>query len=123
MFSLASPLPRGDPVRKVAEARVSNQLTGVTGRRVEGREAPAMAGLAEVPVEPRLRATLPPWGSADCVTFRLDIGGHAGRTAPEATPRAAAEACLAELPPDAVWIWTDGSAESAVQCSGTYFPS
>jgi len=32
--------------------------------------------------------------------------------------RAAAEKCLAALPPDATWIWTDGSAEAGVARGG-----
>ena len=118
MFGLASSLPRGDPLRETAEARAPSRLASVTGWRVEGREALARAGLGDVPVEPRLRATLPPWSSAEGVTFRLDVGGRAGKSAPEEIRRAAAEACLSELPADAVWIWTDGSADGGVRRGG-----
>ena len=118
MLGLASSLPPGDPLRAVSEARAPVRLTSVTGWRGVGREALAATELGEVPFEPRLRTTLPPWGAADRITFRLDVGGHGERSASDEVRRAAAEACLAELPPDAVWLWTDGSAEGGVRRGG-----
>ena len=52
------------------------------------------------------------------MTFRLGVGGRAEKSAPEAIRRAADETCLSELPTDAVWIWTDGSAKGGVRRGG-----
>ena len=69
-------------------------------------------------MEQRLRVTLPPWTQTDGITFALDVGTHGGRDAPDRVRRAAAETCLAALPREAVWLWTDGSAEAGVNRGG-----
>ena len=79
---LLSVPPSGDPLRPVSEARVLVRLASVTGWRAAGLEALAPAELGGVPMESRLRATLPPWSTNDGVTFRLErLGGGGGNTA------------------------------------------
>ena len=84
---LLSDPPSGDPLRPVSEARALVRLASVTGWRAAGLEALAPAELGGVPMESRLRATLPPWSTNDGVTFRLERrgggGGHGDRSAPD----------------------------------------
>ena len=71
-----------------------------------------------VSIERRLEVTLPPWSSTDHITFRLGVGDHCRKTNSDQARRAAAEQCLAALPAEAVWAWTDGSADGGVKMGG-----
>ena len=75
--------------------------------------------MSDAPVEERLHTTIPPWVDGSRVHIRQDIGTEVRRTAPENIRREAAERHLATLPEDAVWIWSDGSAEGGVTAGGS----
>ena len=64
----------------MSEARALVRLASVTGWRAAGLEALAPAELGGVPMESRLRATLPPWSTNDGVMFRLERRGGGGGT-------------------------------------------
>ena len=118
MVGLAASLPEGDPLRTVGEASSPRRLKTTTGWREMGAEALRAADAVDVPVEARLHHTLPPWEDSTAVHFHLDLGPRAGRTAPEQVRRAAAEERIRELPEEAVWVWSDGSAEAGVTNGG-----
>ena len=118
MVGLAASLPEADPLRTIGEARPPRRLTTTTGWREVGATAVAAAGAQNVPVEIWLHHTLPPWREATKVHFHLDLGPQARRDAPEEMRRAAAESRLQELPTDAIWIWSDGSADGGVANGG-----
>ncbi|XP_043213789.1 ribonuclease H-like [Amphibalanus amphitrite] len=65
------------------------------------------------------RSACTPWIDDTRVQFRLDIGNHISRTAPPDVRRERAEEHLATLPDDAVWVWSDGSAEGGVSAGGS----
>ncbi|KAF0287547.1 putative RNA-directed DNA polymerase from transposon BS [Amphibalanus amphitrite] len=117
MVGLAASLPEGDPLRSVGEAVVPRRLK-TTGWREVGAAALAAADARDIPVEARLHHTLPPWADNSTVHFHLDLGPRARRAAPEDVRRAAAEERIRELPEEAVWIWSDGSAEDGVANGG-----
>ena len=52
------------------------------------------------------------------VTFSLEVGPDVRRDRPPDTRRRAAEDRLAELPSEATWIWSDGSASGGVMDGG-----
>ena len=118
MLGLAASLPPGDPLRGVGDARPPSRLSSVTGWRAVGLAALDLAGVSGAPVEQRLHVTLPPWTQTDGITFALDVGARGGRDAPDGVRLAAAETCLAALPQEAVYLWTDGSAEAGVSRGG-----
>ena len=70
-------------------------------------------------IEPLLPARAPPWEVAACphVTFSLDIGALR-RDAPPDELYQAAQRHLASLPQQAIWVWTDGSADAGVRSGG-----
>ncbi|KAF0289104.1 Nucleolar protein 6 [Amphibalanus amphitrite] len=72
-----------------------------------------------LPIEPLLPARAPPWEVAACphVTFSLDIGALR-RDAPPDELHQAAQRHLASLPQQAIWVWTDGSADAGVRSGG-----
>ncbi|XP_043216170.1 uncharacterized protein LOC122378769 [Amphibalanus amphitrite] len=105
---LAASQRSGDPLRAVAEATAPRRLRTTTGWRDTGARA----------LE-RLHVTIPPWIDDTRVQFRLDIGNHISRTAPPDVRRERAEEHLATLPDDAVWVWSDGSAEGGVSAGGS----
>ena len=76
MFNLASSPETS--LRPVSEVRALVRLASVTRWRSAGLEALAPAELGGVPMESRLRATLPPWSTNDGVTFRLEQRGGGG---------------------------------------------
>ncbi|KAF0297157.1 putative RNA-directed DNA polymerase from transposon BS [Amphibalanus amphitrite] len=116
---LAASQRSGDPLRAVAEATAPRRLRTTTGWRDTGARALVSAGVRDVPVEERLHVTIPPWIDDTRVQFRLDIGNHISRTAPPDVRRERAEEHLATLPDDAVWVWSDGSAEGGVSAGGS----
>ena len=95
-------------------AVVPRRILTTTGWRHKGRCA---SGRHEVPVEEKLHITIPPWVDGSKVHIRLDAGADI-RTVPDEVRRAAAEKHLATLPEDAVWIWSDGSAEGGTTAGG-----
>jgi len=107
-----------NPLRVVAEAVHPRRLLTTTGWRDVGAVTAERAGVRGVPVEERLHTTIPPWVDCSRVQIRLDIGADIRRTAPDGVRRAAAEEHLATLPEDAVWIWSDGSADGGVAAGG-----
>ena len=115
MLGLAASLPPGDPLRGVGDARPPSRLSSVTGWRAAGLAALDLAGVSGAPVEQRLHVTPPPWTQTDGIEISLDVDARGGRDAPNSVHRAAAETCLAALPSclpqEAVWLWTDGSAD------------
>ncbi|KAF0312087.1 hypothetical protein FJT64_001803 [Amphibalanus amphitrite] len=82
-----------------------------------GHDTWRAAGIV-LPIEPLLPARAPPWEVAACphVTFSLDIVALR-RDAPPDELHQAAQRHLASLPQQAIWVWTDGSADAGV-CSG-----
>ena len=106
-----------DPLRETA-ARTAPRRLRTTGWRDMGREAITRLDLREVPVEERLHVTLPPWTDCPEVKIRLDIGAIVSREASDDARRAAAEAHLTTLPDQAIWVWSDGSAEGGVASGG-----
>ncbi|KAF0307222.1 Retrovirus-related Pol polyprotein from type-1 retrotransposable element R1 4 [Amphibalanus amphitrite] len=116
---LAASQRSGDPLRAVAEATAPWRLRTTTGWRDTGARALVSAGVRDVPVEERLHVTIPPWIDDTRVQIRLDIGNHISRTAPPDVRRERAEEHLATLPDDAVWVWSDGSAEGGVSAGGS----
>ena len=117
MFCRAVSLPEADPLRTVAESSVRRRLR-TTGWRDIGRAALAEAGAADAVVEQRLLTPPAPWNSPEGVHIALDVGPGGERRAHPDVRRRAAEACLAALPTDATWVWSDGSAEDGVANGG-----
>ena len=70
-------------------------------------------------MEGRLHVTIPPWMYGVRVHFRLDIGAAIHWDMPDIVHRRATETHLMTLPSDAVWIWSDGSAEGGVSAGGS----
>ena len=96
MLCLVRSLPAEDPLRRIAEQNPPRRLTSTTGWRRLGERALQGCGIADAPVEERLRVMLPPWSSRDRVSVRLDLGpGDARRDAPADRRREAAETHLA----------------------------
>ena len=118
MVSLAASLPGSDPLRAVGEASPTQRLKTASGWRQVGRSALEMVGARDTPVEPRLHHTLPPRADSSAVCFHLDLGPQASRAATDRSRRTTAEARLRELPGEAIWIWSDGSAEAGVSSGG-----
>ncbi|KAF0305651.1 Ribonuclease H [Amphibalanus amphitrite] len=118
MVGLAASLPEGDPLRTVGEAVVPRRLRTTEGWREVGLAALSAAGAKDIPVETRLHHSLPPWTDSTAVQFHLDLGPRASRAISAETRRAAAEERIRELPPEAVWVWSDGSAEGGVENGG-----
>ena len=50
--------------------------------------------------------------------LRMDVGTEISRDAPEEVRRRAADDHLSTLP-DAIWVWSDGSAEGGVTVGGS----
>ena len=65
-------------------------------------------------MEERLHVTIPPWMYGVRVHFRLDIGAPSSETRPTPSVDELRRPHLATLPADAVWVWSDGSAEGGV---------
>ena len=118
MVGLAASLPEGDPLRKVGHADPRRRLSTTSGWRDVGREALAAAGAGDVPVDVRLHHTIAPWKDTSKITINTDLGLGARRSASVASRRETAERRLAELPAEAVWIWSDGSANAGVADGG-----
>ena len=71
-------------------------------------------------MEERLHVTIPPWIDDTRVQFRFNIGTHISRMySTVRRPTARAEEHLAALPDNAVWVWSDGSAEGGVSAGGS----
>ena len=118
MFNLASSLshPSGDPLRPVSEARALVRLASVTGWRAAG-------------LRPSLRRNWVgcPWSlayarrccrGAQTTASRSassDVGGDTATGTPRTGPTGRSGDVPGQLPPDAVWSWTDGSAEGGLQ--------
>ena len=118
LVALADSLPEQDPLRLAAAPGPRRRLRGTDGWREVGREALNSAGAADLPIEQRLRVTLPPWTATDGITFCLSVGPSGARTASAQLRREAAEAHLQTLPSPAIWVWTDGSADDGVTNGG-----
>ncbi|KAF0296481.1 Retrovirus-related Pol polyprotein from type-1 retrotransposable element R1 4 [Amphibalanus amphitrite] len=118
LLARAHALPEGDPLRAVAEGGPPSRLKTVTGWRGVGHDTWRAAGIV-LPIEPLLPARAPPWEVAACphVTFSLDIGALR-RDAPPDELHQAAQRHLASLPQQAIWVWTDGSADAGVRSGG-----
>ena len=111
MVCSAAWLPEEDPLRATADRTAPHRLTTTAGWRTLGKRVLALAE-AEVPVEQRLPATIPPWVRQDQVRVCLNLGRDVRRDAPDDVRRATAEAHFATLPVhNSTWIWSDGSAE------------
>ena len=120
MLALASSLPEGDPLRmSTVPPATRPRLSKVTGWRDIGRTTLAELGVLHLPIDQRLRVTLPPWTQRDHVTITSTID-DCSRSASEESRRLAAEKKLDSLPsPDsAIWIWSDGSADGGVSMGG-----
>ena len=109
----------GDPLRVIAESTAQRRLLTVTGWREVAAGALERAGLHGVPIEERLHVTIPPWVDGSRVHFRADVDATIRRDAPDEVRRRAAERHLSSLPEDAVWVWSDGSAEEGVAAGGS----
>ena len=118
MVGLAASLPEGDPLRSIGETTLRRRLKTTTGWREVGGSAMATVCARDTPIEARLHHSLPPWMDSTAVQFHLDCGPEARRSATETARRTAAEARLRELPEEAVWIWSDGSADAGVSNGG-----
>ena len=106
ILARALALPAGDPLRAVASAPSRPRLSSVSGWRELARGVLDTLGVRDVPMEPALAVTLPPWTSTEGVTVGLFVDQRCGRSAPEELRRAAAEAALADLPlaDQALWV-------------------
>ena len=112
-------LKQDDPLRSIAESTALKRLRTTTGWREEGARALARADATSVRVEERLHVTIPPWVDTSRVHFRLDVGAALHRDAPDTVRKMAAEKHLDTLPKDAVWVWSDGSAEGGTSAGGS----
>ena len=117
MLGTAASLPEGEPLRALAEATPTRRLKTTTGWRDRGREALAQLD-RHINFEEPLRITVPPWCAPEGVTFSLEVGPDGRRDRPPDIRRRAAEDRLAELPSEATWIWSDGSASGGVMDGG-----
>ena len=117
MLGTAASLPEGEPLRALADAAPTRRLKTTTGWRDRGREALAQLD-RHINFEKRLRITVPPWCAPEGVTFSLEVGPEGRRDRPPDIRRRAAEDRLAELPSEATWIWSDGSASGGVMDGG-----
>ena len=70
-------------------------------------------------MEERLHVTIPPWVEGARVHSRLDIGATILRDMPGTVRKRAPDTHLATRPADAVWVWSDGSAEGGVSAGGS----
>ena len=102
----------------VAAENPPRRLKMTNGWRDIGRAALATVDAHGTRVEARLHHTLPPWSDSSAVQFHLDLGPQARRSAPELVRGKAAEDGLRELPEEAVWLWSDRSAEAGVANGG-----
>ena len=106
-MTLSKPWRRRPPPRR---------LRTTTGWRDRGREALARICRGDAPLiyEAHLANAGPPWRDIPGVTIALDVGPGGRRDRHPDTRREAAENRLAELPAEATWIWSDGSATYGV---------
>ena len=65
-------------------------------------------------MEERPHITLPPWTNCSRVAVRMAADADLRRAAHGEVRRTAAERCLATLQAQAIWIWSEGSAEGGV---------
>ncbi|KAF0303168.1 RNA-directed DNA polymerase from mobile element jockey [Amphibalanus amphitrite] len=120
LLGLAMSLPESDPLRALAESTPPRRLKTTTGWRDRGREALARVcrGGAPLTFEARLATAGPPWRDVPGVTIVLEVGPGGRRDCHPDTRREAAESRLAELPAEATWLWSDGSAADGVLNGG-----
>ena len=117
LLAKACALPEDDPLRAIAEARVSARLSAVTGWRSVGEEIWRAAGITP-PIEPLLPQPEPPWDPAPPVFFRLDIGAALPPATSDERRKELATLHLTALPQCATWVWTDSSATGGVSDGG-----
>ncbi|KAF0295996.1 RNA-directed DNA polymerase from mobile element jockey [Amphibalanus amphitrite] len=120
MVMRAASLPPDDPLRAVATATQHSRLSAVRGWRELGRNTLRDLGALDVPVEPSLAATLPPWTPTEGVSIAPTAGPACARGRSDESRRTAAEDLLEKLPgaERAIWIWSDGSATGGVTSGG-----